>query len=112
MLEAMSGTPDQVQVVSSSLNFAPKDALTWSVKQHREALQDAGYDGMTYYPLNGRMAWEISHGEPAGDIITSFLQNWREQSRTKVFDMAVSDAVRAIPLGAKAVVETLKAGMA
>lgn len=111
MLEAMSETPNQVQVVSSNLNLAPVHAITWGAEQHRDTLAEAGYDGMMYYPLYSKLAWEIRKDEPIGDIVTGFLQNWREDTRVQTFDRALLHTTLAVPRGLKAIKDAFVEGV-
>jgi hypothetical protein len=84
----------EVRVISSILNLPPRAAMTWSAEQHRRYLRDTGYIGITYYPLDNRLAFQIARGERADDLVAAFQQPWREKTRARVLSGLVSGVVQ------------------
>jgi hypothetical protein len=104
-----------VNIIGSNLNLPPKQAATWGVAAHKRAMTAAGYDGMAYYPVRGRMAAELLLGVPASDLIAALHQPWREATLADIAILGLDGLahLRSDPEAAKAAIREaiMNAGM-
>ncbi|HEV7454280.1 MAG TPA: hypothetical protein VGO07_03395 [Candidatus Saccharimonadales bacterium] len=105
----------QVTIIGSNLNLTPKEAATWGVAQHKAAITKAGYDGMAYYPVRGRMALEMALGADTEGFIRAIHQPWREATTAQIAAIAFRGAhmLRKNPTDGKAALfeAAMNAGM-
>jgi hypothetical protein len=75
----------------------------------------AGYDGMAYYPVRGRMAAELLLGVPGSGLIAALHQPWREATALDIALLGIGGIthMRSDPPGAKAALKEaiMNAGM-
>jgi hypothetical protein len=92
----------RVDIIGSNMNLSPVQAATWGITQHIEAFKYAGYTGMEYFPLRGRMGAELLAGKGTAGFMEAGHEPWREINALQIVGIAVRGLATMSPRAAKA----------